>query len=437
MKKVFTLFLGFALCSSLNAQTIKTLSFGLGTPGIDEPSLMGLSISPDGKYACGAIESGSGYFIADIENDQVKFEIATDDEGAELRHVANNGVAIGYNGPGVTYSFEGIETVLATPSDEYKYVLGEALSNDGSVLVGSLVAKGYLTHAAYSKDGGTWTLLPEADKDVLGDYAGQGSSAKYISGDGKVILGYVGSFGPATLWIENENGEYVIDPIFSKYIIMNEEDLNNGEKVLYDMQPMGISNNGKYALCQGIMRAEGYASSVPVVYNVETKELTIYDEPQNIDPDGYGLLPTAIANDGTFVGIIGSQPLYMSAGSFIWTAGDSQASTLGQEYPIYEETFGFPDAIGYCLPTGISADGRYILGYGFYSPDFEDPEAPAYFTTYVIDVNGDPTAVETIKPAEDLTIDQIYSIDGKRMERLGKGINIIRMSDGSVRKVLK
>ena len=34
---------------------------------------------------------------------------------------------------------------------------------------------------------------------MLGDYAGQGSSAKYISGDGKVILGYVGSFGPATL----------------------------------------------------------------------------------------------------------------------------------------------------------------------------------------------------------------------------------------------
>ena len=437
MKKIFTLFLGFAVCSSLNAQNIKTLSLGLGTPGIDEPQLMGLSISPNGKYACGALESGAGYFVADLENDLVKFEISTDDEGAELRHVDNNGVAIGYNGPGVTYSIEGVETVLAPPSDEYKYILGEALSNDGSVLTGSLVAKGYLTLAAYSKNGGAWTLLPQADEDVLGDYAGQGSSAKYVSGDGKVILGYVGSFGPATLWIENENGEYDIDPIFSKYIIMNDEDLSKGEKVLYDMQPMGISNNGKYALCQGVIRTEGGATSVPVVYNVETQEIAIYSEPQNIDPNGYGLLPTAIADDGTFVGIIGTQPLYMSAGSFIWMAGDSQASTLGQEYPVYEETFGFPDSVGYCLPTGISADGRYILGYGFYSPDFEDPEAPAYFTTYVIDANGAPTAVETVKPTENQTIDQIYSVDGKRIERMSNGINIVRMSDGSVRKILK
>lgn len=437
MKKVFTLFLGFAVCSSLQAQTIKTLSLGMGTPGVDEPQLMGLSISPNGKYACGALESGAGYFVADLENDLVKFEIATDDEGAELRHVDNNGLAIGYNGPGVTYSIEGIETVLAAPSDEYKYVLGEAISNDGSIRTGSLVAKGYHTQAAYSKDGGAWTILPEADEALLGDYAAQGSSAKYISGDGKVILGYIGSFGPATLWIENENGEYVIDPIFSKYIIMNDEDLSNGEKVLYDMQPMGISNNGKYALCQGIIRTEGQALSVPVVYDVEAQKLTIYSEPQNIDPDGYGLLPTAIANDGTFVGIIGTQPLYMSVGSFIWIAGDSQASTLCQEYPVYEEMFGFADSYGFCLPTGISADGRYILGYGFNWTDMEDPEAPAYFTTYIIDTTGEPTGVDTIEKTENLTVDHIYSIDGKRIERMVKGINIVRMSDGSVRKVLK
>lgn len=437
MKKVFTLFLGFAVCSSLQAQTIKTLSLGMGTPGVDEPQLMGLSISPNGKYACGALESGAGYFVADLENDLVKFEITTDDEGAELRHVDNNGLAIGYNGPGVTYSMEGIETVLAVPSDEYKYVLGEALSNDGSVLVGSLVAKGFWTYAAYSKDGGAWTRLPEVDEALLGNYAGQGSAAKYSSGDGKVILGSIGNFGPATLWVEDEGGEYVADPIFSKYVIMNQEELDKGEKVLFDLTPMGVSDNGKYALCKGVVRNDGNPMSVPVVYDVEAQELTIYSEPQNIDPDGYGLLPTAIANDGTFVGIIGTQPLYMSVGSFIWIAGDSQASTLCQEYPVYEEMFGFADSYGFCLPTGISADGRYILGYGFNWTDMEDPEAPAYFTTYIIDTTGEPTGVDTIEKTENLTVDQIYSIDGKRMERMVNGINIIRMSDGSVRKVLK
>lgn len=435
MKKFFTLFLGFALCSSLNAQTLKTLSLGLGTPGIDEPMLMGLSISPNGKYVCGALESGAGYFIADTETDVVKFQISTDDEGAELRHVDNNGLAIGYNGPGVTYSFDEVETVLVPPTDEYLYVLGEALSNDGSILVGSLVTNSHMTLAAYSKDGGEWTPLPEADE-ALSEFAGQGSSAKYISGDGKVILGHLGSFGPATLWIANDNGEYVIDPIFSKFVIMDSDDPSTGEKILYDMQPMGISDNGKYVLCQGLVSNNDEALSVPVVYNVETQEITIYNEPQNIDPNGLGLRPTAIANDGTFVGIIGSQPLFMSMGSFIWPAGDSQASTLGQKYSVYEEMFGFADAIGYCLPTGISADGNYIVGYGYYSPDFEDPDAPVYFATYVIDVNGDSDSVESIKPTDNLTIDQIYTIDGKRVERMVKGINIVRMSDGTVRKVL-
>ena len=66
MKKTFTLFLGLALCSSINAQTIKFLTLGIGIPGFDEPQLMGQGISPDGKYVCGSIEMGSGYFIADL-----------------------------------------------------------------------------------------------------------------------------------------------------------------------------------------------------------------------------------------------------------------------------------------------------------------------------------------------------------------------------------
>lgn len=437
MKKTFTLFLGFAVASSLNAQTLRTLSLGLGIPGYDEPQLMGLSISPDGRYACGSIENGTGYFVADITNDEVRYEFSSDDEGAELRHVDNNGVAIGYNGPGVTYSIDGIETILTPPSDYYKYVLGEAISADGSIMTGSLVAKGYLTYAAYSVNGGTWTLLPEVDESLLGDYAGQGSAAKYVSGDGKVILGCIGNFGPANLWVADEKGEYVVDPIFSKYLIMDDTDQREGEKILYGLNPMGLSNNGKYALCEGIISNDGQPMSVPVVYDIESRSITVYSEPQDIDPAARGLLPTAIADDGTFVGLIGSQPFFDSMGSFIWKAGESQASTLGQAFTVYDEKFGFSDSVGYCLPTGISADGRYILGYGFYSEDLEDMEAPAYFVTYIIDVKGNSSGISTVRPTDTPAIEQIYSIDGIRRDKVGNGINIIRMTDGSVRKILK
>lgn len=436
MKKLFTLFLGFALCSTMNAQTVRMLTMGLGTPGLDEPQFMGLSISPDGRYACGSLDMASGYFVADLVNNDFMFELTEDPEGAELRHVDNNGLAIGYNGPGVTYSFEGVETVLATPSDEYKYVLGEALTNDGSILVGSLVAKGYLTYAAYSKDGGEWTLLPEADEALLGEYVGTGSAAKYISGDGKVILGSIGNFGPAVLWTLGDNGEYVVDPLFSKYVIMTDEDMAAGEKTLYGLHPAGLSNNGKYALFQGTIVEGDIPMSVPVVYDVESKELTIYSEPQEIDQNGTGLLPTAIADNGTMVGIVGTQPLFESFGSFIWEAGKDQAQLLGQAFAAYDEMFGVADSIGYCLPTGMSADGRYILGYGFFIEDFEDPESLAYFTTFLIDVKG-TSGVESIETAGNVSVAQIYSVDGSQRARLAKGINIVRMSDGSVRKIVK
>lgn len=433
MKKIFTLLLGMALTSSLSAQSIKMLSFGMGVPGIDEPQMMALGISPNGKYVSGALFEG-GYFIYDLENGVSKFEMSDDPEGAELRHVDNFGLAIGFNGPGITYSIEGVETVLPTPSDEYKYILGESLSDDGGVMVGSLVAKGYVTHAAYSKDGGDWTLLPLPDDSVLGEYAGTASSAKYVSGDGKVIVGYVGIFGPGVIWVANDKGEYEVDPLYAKYMAGGEA--ASEEEPLLGFSPMGISDNGKFVLFQGVVMRDEQVVSVPVVYEVESKSITVYSEPQEIDSIGMGLLSTAIADDGTMIGIIGSMPMMASAGSFIWKAGEAQATSLCAAFPVYEETFGMADSIGYCVPVGISADGQYILGYGFYSDDFYDEAAPAYLTSYVIDCKKG-SGVECVSPAVVPAGEQIFSIDGMRRDRLSKGINIVRLPDGSTRKILK
>lgn len=435
MKKIFTSLLGLALCATVNAQSLRILSPGLGTPGIDEPQLMGLSISPDGRYVCGSIEMGTGYFVADIVNNTYSIEVSEDPEGAELRHVDNNGVAIGFNGPGVTYSIDGVETVLKVPSEDYKYILGEAISNDGSVMVGSLVAKGYATDAAYCKDGGDWKLLPQGTEEQLGEYAGEGSAAKYISGDGKVILGYVGSFGPAVLWIMNDEGEYELDPLFTRYTILNDEDMAAGEKQLLGLTATALSNNGKYAAFLGILLDGEDIRYVPVVYDIENQSLKIYSEPQEIDIYGTGLMPSAIADDGTFVGIIGDQPLFRCAGSFIWKAGEADAENLYEAYPCYGEAFVISDSMGYCVPTGISADGRYIMGYGYYCEDFYDDEAIPYFATYVIDTEI-TTGIEKPATATNATPEAFYTIDGKRLDRMAKGLNIVRMSDGTVRKVM-
>lgn len=435
MKKFFTISTAFAVCLSINADSLKILSLGLGVPGIDEPQLMGLGLSPNAKFVCGAIEQGEGYFIYDLETDICKYETTTDEEGAALYHVDNNGLAIGYNGPGVTYSFEGVETQLKTPEGEdYTYVLGEDLSNDGSVMVGEIIGKGFNNYAAFSKDGGEWTLLPRPSDELLGYFAERGTTAKYVSGDGKVILGQIcDNVGPATLWVMNDAGEYEVVPLFDKYVIMPDEDMANGEKPLSGLVPYNVSDNGKYALCRGTVMTEDGYKLVPVVYDVENQSIKIYDEPQEVDEYGLGLTPTAIADDSTFIGSIGT-PIFGCTGSFIMKAGETQATLYVDAFPKYAETFVFWDENGMNVPTGISADGRYIMGYSFYSVDAYDPEEPAYFVTYVIDRNEGSAVEET----DAVTLpNAIYSIDGQKISSVKKGINIVRMSDGSVRKIFK
>ena len=434
MKKTFTSVIVLAFSLSLSAEEVKLVTLGLGVPGIDEPQLTGLGISPDGKYICGAVEYGEGGFVTDLVNGVTNFEM-TDDSAFD--HVNNKGVAIGYLGDmGVTYSWNGEFSELAVPDGNYKYVLGEDLTDDGSVLVGSLVGNNYVTYAAYSENGGEWKKLPEAPVEVIDAY-GDSSSAKCISGDGKYIIGHAGSFGPIILWTRGDDGSYEVDALYTHFCASNEAELE--EKPLVKLEPQAISNNGKYILCSASRYTSGddgmFSQVFPAVYNTETCELKLYDEPQAIDEVGFGLSGSAIADDGTFIGIIGTMALYNCAGTFIMKAGETQAQSLMEAYPEYAAKFEFADMTGMSVPTGISADGRYILGYAFYAEDYYDDESPAYFVTYIIDNGGAGSAVETLGVSS--SSEMIYSLDGSRLSELKRGINIIRMSDGSVRKVIK
>ena len=98
---------------------------------------------------------------------------------------------------------------------------------------------------------------------------------------------------------------------------------------------------------------------------------------------------------------------------------------------------GFADAIGYTVPMGMTADGRYIVGYGYYCEDFYDEYAMAYFVTYIIDTEGETSGAKVVAADEsDAQPESFYSLDGKRLGEMTKGLNIVRMSDGTVRKVI-
>lgn len=431
MKKIFTLSVAVALCASLNAEEVKILTCGLGIPGFDEPQLMGLGISPNGKYICGAIESGSGIFVANYETGEVKWNLSGD-EGGELRHVDNSGVAVGITDCGIKYTFQTGEETTLTPPEGYRSVLAEAITNDGSLIVGSLTAQSFVTTAAYSVNGVDWTLLPIPTKEELGslDPRSDGSAAKYVSADGKVIFGHLGSFGVPIAWIRNDEGKYDADFFLAR---LDDQDLASVSGMYLNM-----SNNGKYLLMVGrIYNAQTQYTNAPIVYNTETKEITVYKDPQPIDDAGNGLYPTAISDDGTIIGTVG-QPYFNSYGTFIIKAGQTTAEFYNDVFPKYDKTFGVSDMLGFNMPTGISADGRYILGYTFYCEDYNDIDADAYYVTYVIDTqsNGD-NSVEGVGADNAVAVPVgYYNLQGQSVSATNKGVNIVRMSDGSTRKVI-
>lgn len=442
MNKLIALSVAIALSIPIYADNLKVVKCSEdGIPGQTEPSLMGFSISANGKYICGAIEAASGIFVADTQNDEVKWKLA-DESGGELRGIDNNGLAIGYlDDDAVLTVFKSMDVeVLKTPSD-IRGFLGESLTNDGSLMVGSFTEQSFNTIAAYySKDSG-WNTLPmpsDAQIGNLKDHFNDMSAAKFVSGDGKVILGHLGSFSYPIVWTRNENGEYVPDFFPARFVKVTEEDKADDSKPLQSLAAFytAMSNNGKYVGAVGSISDEnGGLRIVPVIYNTEDKTLKIYSQPQVIDDFGLSLYPRAIADDGTFIGMIGVS-IINGNGCFIMRAGSEIAERFVDAFPAYSETFGQCDEVGFCVPTGISADGSKILGYAWYSDDLYEGDDAAYYTTFIIDV--DLSGVDEIQssPVQG-NVDAIYSIDGRKLGSMAKGLNIVRNSDGSVSKILK
>ncbi|MDE7350135.1 MAG: hypothetical protein K2N25_03640 [Muribaculaceae bacterium] len=435
MKKVFTFAVSLSLFASVYAQDVKILSCTGQFPTEYEPQFQALGLSGNGRYVCGAGEGGAVVFVADLQSDEFKWSLIEDEEGGELRHVDDNGVAVGLE---YTYSFGSGELSFNQIPAGYRNVLYEDLTNDGSLIVGSLGGPdGSL--AAYNDNGTGWKLLPIPSDDELMGLAprfGGVSSAKRISGDGGVILGFLGSFFMPFLWYRNDAGEYVPDFFLARYLKLTEADMNDDSKPLVGVSAhyLNISNNGRYIAILGMIGDEGQEQYIPVVYDTVTKEAKFYTEKQEIDMAESGLYPSGISDDGTFIGCVGV-PFFGSIGSFIMKPGQTQAELFNDVFPQYYELLGESDYLGFSVPTAISADGKKIVGYTFYSEDYNDKSTPALYISYVISLDAD-NAVEEISPA-DPGLRSIYSIDGRNLSHLQKGLNIVRNADGSVSKILK
>jgi hypothetical protein len=52
------------------------------------------------------------------------------------------------------------------------------------------------------------------------------------------------------------------------------------------------------------------------------------------------------------------------------------------------------------------------------------------------DVAKNATGIESVGSQRIAGVETVYTIDGKRLDKMQRGLNIVRMSDGSIKKLI-
>lgn len=75
----------------------------------------------------------------------------------------------------------------------------------------------------------------------------------------------------------------------------------------------------------------------------------------------------------------------------------------------------------------------------YYMPDFYSSNNTSYSGTYTFTWNKDDivTGVKGVTAAHGTATDEYFSLDGQRLDRPQKGLNIVRSKEGNVKKVIK
>lgn len=431
MKKFFTLsslFLAAAL--SLHAQELNVI------PSDSEAGeLEVLGVSNNGQFVCGTTLTSS-YFVYDTATQTFKWKAGPEDESgdpadSQLRAINDNGLAVGYAGDyPVMMDKEGNVTQLDTLAgdEDHASTLAFAVTNDGKTIVGCAFTT-YSVPLIWQD--GKLSQLPMPSEEEAG-YTVNGAVAKFISADGSVIVGYIeddlASY-PAILWTRQADGSYVCDIISAKYF-----EPGFGTNPYWTFSPECLSDNGRYIGITAVRNVQDkwdaedysdYGSGQFCVYDTQEKTVTqiSIDGDHKILADA-DITPCDIADDGTVVGYTGSV-WGGDAQGFIKRITDSQPLPLTT---VFSGITAFSDYAtnGSSLCTGISADGKTVVGYGPNKVGYE-----GYVLKCPVSAAIGSATTDNGSNAEILR----YSIDGKRLNMPTRGLNIVKRANGRAEKV--
>ena len=426
MKKIFTTVFMAACVLAAAAQTVSTVS--------EEMQLLGESMSPNCKYVVGTNYMTFAPAMWLVEgNSYVNF---TELEEGQFHAVSNNGLAVGSKTYAVKANLDGTWSELYADKGELieedwgSYYTGEAGSDawgitpDGSIIVGDYFDANYLTRPCLWI-GDKRVDLPLPDADAV-PFAFDGAGARFISDDGKVVLGYLNDdFGlwPACIWRQNEQGEYECDPISKDYF---ETEPGQG-KPFMTFEGRGLSGNGEWITLVVSPEYDMWNWEEPTIkcarYNLNTKQMDVYGDGSQVI-SLYG-----IANDGTAVGFEDHGMMFGRKGA-IWYPGQEKPAMFSELFPGNEYFEANTGDMGCNAPGYITPDGKHIQGFAMTNDDNMD------ITSYIVDTPDKPTAINdiTVESSNNNVVKGAYDLTGRRVNEnsLTHGIYII---DG--KKVVK
>ena len=295
------------------------------------------AISDNGIYVVGNdVMSG----VASSWNTQTDDVIQLNGMG-ELHAVNNQGVAVGSlndemggQTPIIFDCNTGNYVSLYLEENEYGAAWG--VNADGSVVSGYYFDASWTTYACvWTENGTVRTLLPQPTEEQLGfpiDYL----SARWMSADGSVILGYVqdthNGKWVAIYW-KYENDEYVVYPFGAEYFQPLEYTEEGSPIVPADpkefnmFEPTGISANGNWITLSTQAFSLDVVPQLPARYNIATSTLEV------LDVEGEGMVTVfGINNDGTcvgrFEGELNPETWTSENSAIVWRAGENEYARL-------------------------------------------------------------------------------------------------------------
>lgn len=305
------------------------------------------------------------------------------------------------------------------------------ITEDEKTILGFYFDDGWVTRACYWTNGGKDRHdLPVPTEEEFGgpvDYI----SARWMSEDGSVILGYAqDTYNGAWViiyWTRDDKGEYIVHGEYAReYFTPYSFDKYGNiyfvhqDKKYMGFQPQALSANGKWVtleVTETIDLNDPFANphSQAARLNLDTKKLEILDRGEDAHP-----LYFSVANDGTAVGATPmNAEMTAPREGHIWPIGLDYTLRLQDLYPEIE-FFNYEYGDGSAVISSITPDGKYICG--FVEQITEDDEFLSQ--SYLIDV---PT-VWPSKP-HGYGIEEVISNANESMKTIYNG-QLIIIRDG-------